>query len=109
MDPVAASRKHLEALPGRAFILGLGQDPPAAGDHGVGAEDDGAGMASGHLLGLEARQTNGIAGRRLALRGRLVDVGGVDGGGLETDLAEKLPPARRSRSKHQPMRPPHGV
>jgi hypothetical protein len=39
-------------MPGGLRILGLGEDPPAASHHRIGAENEGAAMTRRHLRGL---------------------------------------------------------
>ena len=71
------------------------EDAPAAGDHGVGRQDKGAGMALPHRLGLGAGQAQDMGSRQFARQRRLVDLGRVDAIGDDADLAQQFEAARR--------------
>jgi hypothetical protein len=49
VDPVTAAGQELKKPPCFFLIGGLGQHPPAASDHGVGAEDKVIGKVFRHL------------------------------------------------------------
>ena len=107
MDAMVAAGEQPQAL--RRFVeqLGLRQDAPADGDHGVGGEDVGAlefVVETHHFergLGLGARQPVGASARQLAAFGRLVDVGWAQRVGLDTGLVDQHHPAGRAGGENE--------
>ena len=75
--------------------LGLGQDAPAAARRRCRRparrrRDDAAPRRRASTVAMRKR----IGARQLARGGRFVDVGGIDLGGLESDLSQQVEPAR---------------
>lgn len=94
MNPVAATRQKFEAGPRARLVFGFWQDTPAAGDHRIGRQDIGAGMARDYRLRLFLRKAHRVTRRQLAAAGGLVYVGGIDMVGHKADLAQQLEAAR---------------
>lgn len=92
------ARLHLLAI-GR-----LGQNAPSGGDHGIGGEDDRAGMARGDGGGLGGGDARGIGRRGFTLQRRLVDFGRIDRVDRDADPREQIQPARRGGGEDQAQR-----
>ena len=87
-----AARQQLQAPARRRRIDRFRQNATAAGDHGVGGENVGAGMAEHNRPSLLLGEAHGVDRRQLiGVRG-FIDVGRVDTVGLQPDLAEQFEP-----------------
>jgi len=98
-DAVAAAGEQFQAGACFGFSFGLGQDAAAGGDDGVGGEDDPAGVARGG--GFLRGDAAGVIGGQLGLARRLVDVGGDDFVGDDTEPPEQLKAARAGRGEDE--------
>ena len=63
---MASAREQREACPGGRLILRLGQDPPPDRNHGIGCEDERAGMARRDFAAFGKGEAAGVVGRPFA-------------------------------------------
>ncbi len=101
VDLMTPARQELEVTTRRLDVLGLGQDAPAAGDHGVGAEHDRPGVVRGDRARLVACQPRRELTWGLVAHRGFVGRSGVDEVGFEADAAQQLEPARRGGGQHE--------
>ena len=101
INPMAAARQQGEAGPRGGLVLGLRQDAAAAGDDGVGGENERVRMTRPHGARLCFREAHDMIGRQFAGARRLVDIGRLDMIRDNADLAQQFEAARRGRGEHQ--------
>ena len=99
---MTAAGKQRQARPRRRFILGLGQDAAAGGDHRISGQHDGAGMAAGDQRRLLTRQAFGMGARLLTGLHSFVQIGRIDRIGHQPQPGQQIEPARAGRSENQP-------
>ena len=107
IDAMRATREEAETLPGLVLRFAFGQDAATDTHHRIGREQEARpeiAALSGHGLrgfGFFGRQSRRKAARQFGPRRCLVNVGGNEGLGLDTDLLQQSQASRRGRSQHQ--------
>jgi hypothetical protein len=96
--PAGKQREEARRLGG---VGRLAEQAAAEGDDGVGGEH-GRFVAGRDRLGLADGEAQRTGARALAPGGALVDLGGEDGVGDDTDLGEQVAAARAGGAEDQP-------
>ena len=98
---MASAGEQVEALARLLLGFCLGQNAAAHNHHTVGRQHQRSGMPFGNSVKLGPGHAQRIGTRQLARPRRFVDVGRVDRGRLQTDLSQKVEPARRRGGEHE--------